>query len=268
MIDFSTLQGLSIPEGVVTQIADASGRVLWAVQSGGKVILEVEKITSDTYVGETTYTAEEFIRMAVTVKDGGTVTVTYGGITRTLVAEEVTTYGTTWFHPTFGIFNGVDYNSEVPSSGELTIEGDYEGIGISDFSSANKKTSYCNCVKNIVSLGNIKSVLANGFQDCVNITNVPLPDTIKSLGSSAFKNCTGLRNIVFPQGLENIIANAFNGCTNLNNIIFKNTIGWYFTTDIVTDEETIWEAVDVTDPENNVTLLTETALGQYTRKTS
>lgn len=29
MIDFSTLQGLSIPEGAVTQIADASGRVLW-----------------------------------------------------------------------------------------------------------------------------------------------------------------------------------------------------------------------------------------------
>lgn len=29
-IDFSTLQGLAIPEGVVTQIADASGRVLWS----------------------------------------------------------------------------------------------------------------------------------------------------------------------------------------------------------------------------------------------
>ena len=42
MINFSTLQDLTIPEGVVTQIADASGRVLWAL-SGGKVILEVEK---------------------------------------------------------------------------------------------------------------------------------------------------------------------------------------------------------------------------------
>lgn len=30
MINFSTLQGLTIPEGVVTQIADASGRVLWS----------------------------------------------------------------------------------------------------------------------------------------------------------------------------------------------------------------------------------------------
>ena len=30
MIDFSTLQGLTIPEGVVAQITDASGRVLWS----------------------------------------------------------------------------------------------------------------------------------------------------------------------------------------------------------------------------------------------
>ena len=29
MIDFATLQGLTIPEGVVTQITDASGRVIW-----------------------------------------------------------------------------------------------------------------------------------------------------------------------------------------------------------------------------------------------
>ncbi len=32
-IDFSTLQGLTIPEGVVTQITDASGNVLWSANS-------------------------------------------------------------------------------------------------------------------------------------------------------------------------------------------------------------------------------------------
>ncbi len=30
MIDFATLQGMTIPDGVVSQIADASGRVLWS----------------------------------------------------------------------------------------------------------------------------------------------------------------------------------------------------------------------------------------------
>jgi hypothetical protein len=57
-MNFATLQGLTIPEGVVTQITDASGRVIWAVQSGEPIVLEVEKITYDTYAGETTYTDE------------------------------------------------------------------------------------------------------------------------------------------------------------------------------------------------------------------
>lgn len=39
MIDFSTLQGLTIPEGVVTQIADASGRMLWSAVKKAKVTI-------------------------------------------------------------------------------------------------------------------------------------------------------------------------------------------------------------------------------------
>ena len=38
MIDFSTLQGLTIPEGVVTQIKDAQGNVLWKKIVAGSVI--------------------------------------------------------------------------------------------------------------------------------------------------------------------------------------------------------------------------------------
>ena len=47
-IDFSTLQGLTIPEGVVTEITDASGRVLWCAV----------KIITFT-IRSTTYQAEE-----------------------------------------------------------------------------------------------------------------------------------------------------------------------------------------------------------------
>lgn len=39
MIDFSTLKGLSIPEGVVTQIADASGAVLWSAKRNAIVTI-------------------------------------------------------------------------------------------------------------------------------------------------------------------------------------------------------------------------------------
>ena len=39
MIDFSTLKSLTIPEGVVTQIADASGTVLWSAVNKVKVTI-------------------------------------------------------------------------------------------------------------------------------------------------------------------------------------------------------------------------------------
>ena len=72
MIDFATLQGLTIPEGVVTQIADASGRVLWRGQA---VRLKVKKITSNTYASGTTYANEQFVLLNIFVKSGGKVSV-------------------------------------------------------------------------------------------------------------------------------------------------------------------------------------------------
>lgn len=50
MIDFSTLQGLTIPEGNVTQIDDASGRVLWSAKRNAKVTVTSEcvGISGDT----------------------------------------------------------------------------------------------------------------------------------------------------------------------------------------------------------------------------
>lgn len=62
MIDFITLQGLTIPEGVVTQITDKSGRVLWEANSCPKITIlglttdalsELFDITIDgqTYMG-------------------------------------------------------------------------------------------------------------------------------------------------------------------------------------------------------------------------
>lgn len=48
-IDFSTLKGLAIPEGSVTQIVDSSGNVLWKASSGGIVF----------YIDAVEYQAEE-----------------------------------------------------------------------------------------------------------------------------------------------------------------------------------------------------------------
>lgn len=206
-MNFATLQGLTIPEGVVTQITDASGRVIWS--AGGKpIVLEVEKITSDTYAAETTYAGEQFILLSIHSLLGGTVKVTYGGLTKEVIGSAV---GTRVF---FGTFNGVSDSVPTPSSGELTIEGaDY--IGVSSFNYANKKTRYCGCITNVIDWGGWStSIPSYAFSDCFKLAIDVIPEGIKEIGSCAFlmsesRTSYGITHIVLPSTIETIGATPF-----------------------------------------------------------
>jgi hypothetical protein len=213
MIDFSTLQGLTIPEGVVTQITDESGRVIWAV-SGGKVILEVEKITSDTYAGETAYTGEQFILLDIYPKTNGTVKVTYGGLTKTITdtsgaaepnAQQVF----------FGTFNGVTDSVETAASGELTIEGDYYAFGCAFFVSTSKGAKQLSrCVISIIDFGNTNIIPDNAFGAflqgaCEKIETVHISDNITKIGDQAFIMCIALNDVKIGKNVTEIGDRAF-----------------------------------------------------------
>ena len=131
MIDFSTLQALTVPEGVVTKI-EKDGVVLWELPVGGSIVLEVKKITSNTYVGSTTYNGETFILLDIYPRSGGTVTVTYGGLTKT-ITDDGTAETPNAQQVFFGTFNGVTDEVETPDSGKLTIRGDCYAFGCSTF---------------------------------------------------------------------------------------------------------------------------------------
>ena len=51
-IEFAALQGLSIPEGVVTQITDAAGNVLWSSNASKAAAPEVTENMGMAYAGE------------------------------------------------------------------------------------------------------------------------------------------------------------------------------------------------------------------------
>lgn len=59
---FSTLQGVTIPEGVVTQIADANGTVLWSAKRNAIITItsECNGITGDTAYIKIVYGTETF----------------------------------------------------------------------------------------------------------------------------------------------------------------------------------------------------------------
>lgn len=225
-IDLSHVTGISDSRGVITEIRDSLGRVIWAV-SGGKVILEVEKITSDTYAGETTYTSEQFILLDIYPKTNGTVKVTYGGLTKTITdtsgaaepnAQQVF----------FGTFNGVSDSVATPASGKLTIEGDYYAFGLSQFNQKGEKgysPVKCTCVTKILDFGTVTDIQDNAFS-CVTkptgsvglVGELIVPSTVKSIGISAFAFCTGLTNVIIKDGLSTIGGYAFNSCNNLKTV--------------------------------------------------
>jgi hypothetical protein len=209
MIDFSTLKGLTIPEGNVTKITDVSGRVIWAVQSGDKVILEVEKITSDTYAGETTYTGEQFILLDIYPKTNRTVSVTYGGLTKTITdtsgAEEPNAQ-----QVFFGTFNGVADSVATPASGELTIEGDFYAFGCGSFQNGSKTTNIAHgrCITAVDNWGDVTIIPDYAFYGCVDITSLSISSSVGIIGESAFAN-TGLTSIEIPANITEIGASAF-----------------------------------------------------------
>lgn len=215
MIDFATLQGLTIPEGVVTQIEDASGRVIWMVQSesGEPIVLEVEKITSDTYAGETTYTGESFILLDIYPKTNGTVKITYGGLTKTITdtsgaaepnAQQVF----------FGTFNGVSDEIATPASGTLTIEGGYVGVGVSSYLKAKTASNYCSCITAINEWGTMTEIPSNAFRNCYNLIVGEIPEGVVTINSNAFymtNSSTAMSSgkIVLPSTLQNLYCSAF-----------------------------------------------------------
>lgn len=216
MIDFTTLQGLTIPEGVVTQITDESGRVIWAV-SGGNVILEVEKIVSNTHAGETLYENEEFILLDIYPKTNGTVNVTYGGLTKTITdtsgAEQPNAQ-----QVFFGTFNGVTDSVSTPASGTLTIEGDYYAFGHSSYSVSKLVKQFSFGILEVKDLGKVEIIPANAFGSIYGSSKfekIKIPNSVTSIGANAFVFCSNLTSITIPNSVTSIGESAFAACTSL-----------------------------------------------------
>lgn len=224
-INFATLQGLTIPEGVVTQIADASGRILWSA-AGDTAVLQVEKIVANTYAAETTYENEEFILLDIYPKTNGTVNVTYGGLTKTITdttgEAEPNSQGVF-----FGTFNGVSDSVATPASGKLTIEGDFYAFACGVYGAAKVMNALCTCITAVLSFGVADRIPIRGFgmwlgTGCTKLEKVNIPRTVKSIANSAFYDCTGLKTITIPSSVTSIGTGCFSGCKSLANFVVSS----------------------------------------------
>ena len=100
----------------------------------------------------------------------------------------------------------------------------------------------------------ITSIGNNTFNGCSGLISINIPEAVTSIGSAAFQNCSSLMSINIPKAVTSIGINAFYGCSGLTSVTF-NTFSWYVT---MTAGGSSGVKVNVTDAENNVTLITST----------
>lgn len=201
--------------------------VLETKASGGSISLEVAKVTANTYANETTYNNEEFILFGIHPKTYGTVSITYGGVTKTItdtsgldkpVAQKVF----------FGTFNGVCDDVETPSSGTLTIKGDYNRFSVGIYNLQKTTTAYCDCITAVNDLGLLEHVYMEMFVNCSSLERITFGENtrIRSIGNRSISGCVNLRSITIPASVKVIAPEAFAGTTALASVVFENTEGW------------------------------------------
>lgn len=218
-IDFSKVTALSDQYGNIVEVTDASGRVMWSAATlwEDRAVLDVAKQTLTTYAGETKYENEQFVLLNIYPQKGGTVRVTYGGLTKTITdtSGAATPNAQAVF---FGTFNGVSDSVDTPDSGILTIEGNFATYGCGTYGSYSGKSSnaYCYCITGVSEFGEyIKSFPSYAFYVCTGFFPSALPSGLTSIGAYAFYGCEGLAISELPSGLTSIGSNAFEGCTGI-----------------------------------------------------
>ncbi len=104
---------------------------------------------------------------------------------------------------------------DVPSAS--TIEGDLKFTQKSDGTySVAPVSRNISGELNIPATYNGKSVTAvGGFEECVNLTSVIIPNSVTTIYNFAFKLCSGLTHVVIPDNVDGIAWYAFSGCSGL-----------------------------------------------------
>lgn len=70
----------------------------------------------------------------------------------------------------------------------------------------------------------VRTIAADAFFNCLNMTAVTLPATLTTIKDYAFENCIGISEITFPKKVTSIGAGAFSGCEKLNTITFEGNL--------------------------------------------
>lgn len=70
----------------------------------------------------------------------------------------------------------------------------------------------------------VVEIASLAFENCVNITEITIPDTVITIGLRAFKGCTHLNKVTIGASVQQINNMAFQQCVRLSNIIVPDNL--------------------------------------------
>ncbi|MGN1019884.1 MAG: leucine-rich repeat protein [Aristaeellaceae bacterium] len=77
---------------------------------------------------------------------------------------------------------------------------------------ADSSVAYVELFPSITTIGD------EAFRNCVNITDITLPESLTTLGDGAFRGCTGITELTLPSSLTSIGEGLLEGCTGLKKL--------------------------------------------------
>ena len=89
--------------------------------------------------------------------------------------------------------------------------------------SVDKTLSQYNLVGNY-GIYTVRSIAENAFRDCVNVTEITIPDTIETINNYAFYGCSKLTKITLPSALLNCNDPSIFGLCPLSEVIFNGKV--------------------------------------------
>lgn len=186
-----------------------------------------------------------------------------------------------WFtSPNGGVEITYDYICKIPANHTLYAhykegEGDgwkyYNGIlkitkNTADFTwpinGSEIETPWKKYVKDINKViieEGVSYIGSKSFYNCINCSEIDLPNTLKNIGSFAFFNCCNLSSITIPENVEFIGEGAFNNCQSIKEVYIPSNVkslgesSSYPKTQIAFDGCENLSAINVSEDNNNYT---------------
>ena len=72
--------------------------------------------------------------------------------------------------------------------------------------------------------GSITTIGDEAFRNCVNLSDLTLPESLTSLGAGALKGCTGIAELTLPESLTSLSAGLLEGCTGITELILPASL--------------------------------------------